>query len=607
MDSIRIYDKCNNLIVEYNEFLDFPEFDKTNTDFLLFQDGVYKIEVELDDVTYTQDKVEIYVNEKNIEINEFYIKKEDIDTETISSIFIAQQKRHFFHYYDLVTVSICFCKNNIQYLKYTPYIRIATKKQITKNIEEMLNEIEEFQQGLIEACFTDNYKLSGIKKSNDKNVATVVNMIEDIINCLKMNYPIFKNRPFYKMANGCKIVDYEKINTLNSKSIQWLFNNMETFKTISTGSGIKYRNRTYIPQKILSSVNIYDYNTYENIVIVSFIEELIIRVQKIIFELHDNIRKAVLNISQLKFDLPDIYEIPSYAHIKYLLNFYKNAIKKLTLDKNSLENLIVDYKNVLKCNDIKIFNKPKLTHVFRNIPHYRQVFEKIVYWYDYGNYNLNGDMYIFQLKKLSKVYEYYCLLNLLNYTEKLGYKLIESSYIDYDKKEFDKNRILKNKYVFVNNHIDTEIAIYYEPTIYSDKNKNTEFNLYKITKGDYYKPDFIIKYVNRQYNMTKYGILDAKFSDYKTIEKYYFKDEVLKYIHGIDFIQEMNTKILYLYLLYPGSDGFNCFTWQDDVSNLSQVKYPNLGIVSVSPKAEKCKKENFIRFLHDLFIYTSNS
>lgn len=62
------------------------------------------------------------------------------------------------------------------------------------------------------------------------------------------------------------------------------------------------------------------------------------------------------------------------------------------------------------------------TMKLRGIKDYAQVFEIIVRWFRYGEYSLEKERLILQVKTLDKLFEYYCLLRLLKLLADNGYQ-----------------------------------------------------------------------------------------------------------------------------------------------------------------------------------------
>ena len=60
-----------------------------------------------------------------------------------------------------------------------------------------------------------------------------------------------------------------------------------------------------------------------------------------------------------------------------------------------------------------IREEPKMTPGFEAYAHYRKVFDKIIQWYRIGKLSLAGDHFLYSLRTLDKLYEFYCLFQIV--------------------------------------------------------------------------------------------------------------------------------------------------------------------------------------------------
>ena len=104
--------------------------------------------------------------------------------------------------------------------------------------------------------------------------------------------------------------------------------------------------------------------------------------------------------------------------------------------------------------------------------------------------------------------------------------------------------------------------LYYQPVIFdTDQRSVNGIGLYRNNSisvyagneddcrqgGHYYVPDFLIKI--EENGDSRYMIVDAKFSDYSSVRRYYVKDLVFKYLFSISPIEE-NELVCGLCIMY---------------------------------------------------------
>ena len=56
---------------------------------------------------------------------------------------------------------------------------------------------------------------------------------------------------------------------------------------------------------------------------------------------------------------------------------------------------------------------PRKTKVFQEIQAYSKVYDLIVKWFEFGEISLEREKIIFRVKTIDKLYEYYCLQQIL--------------------------------------------------------------------------------------------------------------------------------------------------------------------------------------------------
>jgi hypothetical protein len=275
----------------------------------------------------------------------------------------------------------------------------------------------------------------------------------------------------------------------------------------------------------------------------------------------NNLEEELLKLSiipqEVVLHLPNTHELTN----KCIYVFYKGIINKLLNCNETIKSLYFRYKNVLKCESLDIEEKPKLTNTFKSIKHYRLCYEEITKWYETGDYVLDHLEYIFKLKTLSRIFEYYCLIKLQNALHIVGYQLHQYKRIDYfEGEEGSDNEYINNFYEYDNGV--NRITLYYEPVIFTDRLTgeiglySTGFNFIKNIENTYWTPDFLLKVSNEKDSY--YYILDAKFSSFKNVKTRYMSELILKYGVQIASINKFFSEVVGVGTLYPNDKGKYC-------------------------------------------------
>ena len=238
------------------------------------------------------------------------------------------------------------------------------------------------------------------------------------------------------------------------------------------------------------------------------------------------------------------------------------------------------YSTLFKINDSTLLYKPKYTDTFRSIKHYREIFNIIVKFFEYKDYEFNQIGYMLGFKSLHAVYEYYCLIKLLEGWKQLGYNIIESKKYDkYDKNIYDdKDEIYEkiNNTYYLENANHSQVTIYYHPKISSLLINNNGISLIRRDGKSYYEPDYLIKY-NRN-GKSLYSVLDAKFSSLNNVRKHYLQDLTYKYLVNIgDKDEKYSTVVNLSALCVSGNKNYRL------TSNNTLHCVPRIGILVFSP------------------------
>ena len=199
---------------------------------------------------------------------------------------------------------------------------------------------------------------------------------------------------------------------------------------------------------------------------------------------------------------------------------------------------------------------------FLSVPQYNRIFVRIHQWFSFGIYNFSKEHFMLSFIKISALYESYLLAKFLCYFRDRGYSLESSRRCVYpvSKRWKYKNTSVRNTFVLKNGQ--KRITLYYQPVIFdTDQRSVNGIGLYRNNSisvyagneddcrqgGHYYVPDFLIKI--EENGDSQYMIVDAKFSDYSSVRRYYVKDLVFKYLFSISPIEE-NELVCGLCIMY---------------------------------------------------------
>jgi hypothetical protein len=191
---------------------------------------------------------------------------------------------------------------------------------------------------------------------------------------------------------------------------------------------------------------------------------------------------------------------------------------------------------------------PRLTHYVRYHQHYLNLFILMDKWYQAHMPKVFSAQLLMGLKNLTKLYEFTCLLMLLEVIqEQLYFKLIYFSYRKQGElypfggiEAYRPDGAINNYFVF--QRLDQQIELYFEPQIYPYSYHSVVGDLIDVSSSNYkaehyYCPDFVLKITATDWTLPAIIIFDAKYSNSKNVKDYYIPQLIKKYLLGINQLQ----------------------------------------------------------------------
>lgn len=389
-----------------------------------------------------------------------------------------------------------------------------------------------------------------------------INMTSKLINYANFFYEkmleycmSFESLPFYLLRPQNELSKYSA-NLIDSDSISWVLENLDE---ITFSPELRYDpdaielNGSYgIIDRIFVNKQKQCYNVYENNVILGGFLRVINKLNSLKKEINNNIEVTKRYSEDNYVDFRDLKKIP-----------YVKLLQDVDRVRYKLENLYQKYRKIFSDAVPKI-ERPILTPVFIGRSHYANAFRLIQRIWGV-NFDFQGDMLLFNIQKMSHLYEiynFYLLIECIdNEVRKLGF---DSLY---------QNEDSNAKYIRTYKRNKLTINFYYEPTYYSEKHFSLDLIRINGERGTYYKPDFLLEFVYSDKDKV-YCILDAKYSQLSTVKKR-LNDCIYKYILNTGILNYSHKKIDYLFVLAPIDKRIDCVS--------SDFYFPFIGIIPSKP------------------------
>lgn len=505
----------------------------------------------------------------------------DMNYDSAQKMYMIRDRIIFEGCYDLTRIVVILTDyRHKEQILFSSYLRVASSKQTISKINGMLEEVEKNYPKILNFCFSKCYKESGLEKNSNRSVRNTIQILDEIISIYNDNFGMFNNYSNSKIIRKDAIVDAHAMRNINQSSLNWLVSNPENLiDTTRERKGIKIGKKYYLPEKVYISVNTRYSGTYENQVILGFLKKIKVYLDEAILKFEREANKANDIPNEIIMKIPNTHDLTG----RCVQAHYKIIVDELKRRREMICELYYRYQRILGCDELIVDSIPKLTNVFKQVKQYRLCYECILKWFEEGEYTFDSINYMFNLKTLSKIFEYLCLVRLQDAFIQKGYQLTSFDKINYlERGEVDS---INNKYVFNNGKY--RIVLYYEPYLCCDKCYDeielysTGYNFSKGKWSPYWNPDYLlmIESEKREY----YYVLDAKFSNYKNVKKYHLKEVVLKYGMQLASVNKYFSDILGIGILYL-EDRNNINYFKRNINNISSL--PLIFSIDIGAKEE---------------------
>lgn len=444
------------------------------------------------------------------------------------------------------------CTLNSEYLPI-----LVRREELNNSVEAMARFVYNNQEWLLLNGERKPKKPSGLKENGYRSLATQILLAEEIAAIYESSYGYFKANSRFKLEKMSVIERLERIQYVTQGTLSYTATHPEYLRQVNSTQGIFIGNRVYQPQKTETVQNTRSYDIYENRVILAFLRNMI-----------DSVQSLQGYCCNLLSKIPNDEDYSSeyiyssffmFSETRKMIEDGKTQLGKLSEKFTYLWGM---YSDILRIPLDQHIVPPRPTAIFLSVPQYNRIFVRIHQWFSFGIYNFSKEHFMLSFIKISALYESYLLAKFLCYFRDRGYSLESSRRCVYpvSKRWKYKNTSVRNTFVLKNDQ--KRITLYYQPVIFdTDQRSVNGIGLYRNNSisvyagneddcrqgGHYYVPDFLIKI--EENGDSQYMIVDAKFSDYSSVRRYYVKDLVFKYLFSISPIEE-NELVCGLCIMY---------------------------------------------------------
>lgn len=463
-----------------------------------------------------------------------------------------------------------------------PYIEILATKVNAQNTTRMLNYLELKLKDVVRTCFSETFWAQGSSKIGIAHSNDIISQAQDCISVLENILPQIKRRPVSKLSPRIRTEYSKETQNVSEQTLNWLCSSPDVLYTTKKDNylSFKVRNRYFAPERLVIEELEENKDIYENRVIMGLVNNMKARLQEVKgFYLLQEIRFKEESDDSETFGIPLNYQRFTTVASRFGIPFCQKQVASCEILLKRVDKLLRELMNFLDVTESETI--PRLTPKFRNHPHYRQVFETCIRWYRLGRLSYSGDIFLFGIKSLDLLYEFYCLFRLIESLEEIGYTLNNSI-----KEAQDLFGRPNRMYYFSNIYMES-IQLWYEPEIGMFKSDVKE--LIRLDERAPLRPDFVL--MIKSNSRSRYAIFDAKYSTVQTTKEYYMPDLVYKYLHKIGSPYGGFSPVWFLWAITPSNSHVNPYYMFK--KRLGKLPLPCVGILPLNP-GEEDKSRNLL-------------
>ena len=369
---------------------------------------------------------------------------------------------------------------------------------------------------IIDAAFRDN---------SPKSLSSIIQLFESVIVEYENSYDYFRSHGFSRIIRTKSKQPPRSIRRTGSHELLWMAKNAHTLSETPYETSIDYLGRYYLPREVETDIRVKSYDSYENRLVLGFLDELLANAKVI----HACLKSDIASIRDLEERLNPIqrneYSLPALTLVRQCAERENYHIAKLQGVIEGFRKLKRKYELALP--DVKaVFTRsPRRTKVFQEVKSYSGIYTLIMRWLKFGDFTLARENLALHSLRLDKLYEYFALFRLLCWFHNAGFTEDKAEETPIERASFSlRDRFYTNEKQVATLYKlscgNTRIKLYYQPVIYGDNREENGITLHRLScrsatsqnrHDSYWTPDFMLQ-VSKGSNAPDWHIFDAKFS-----------------------------------------------------------------------------------------------
>jgi len=444
-------------------------------------------------------------------------------------------------------------------------VEVFARKPNAERAERILDYLESRMEDVSRSCF--NAAHSGVAQTDGEvpqsgNIpaSVLLDSIARHLQTVAALLPRFRYRKRCRLAPTPKRIKATQAVNLTEHSVHWALTHLDALLPVGapTAGGIAVGGRFYELDEIETYALTEETNVYENQVIAGYLESIAARLSEVERFCFGQLQ-ALENEGFLALVPPGYGSI---FDIKRKVG--RKRFGKLLAECAALQRICADQsafwrKHLPVTRTVR--EMPEVTPGFLATPHYHQAFRQIVAWHGLGRLNLAGERFLYGLRTIDRLYEFYCLFRLVETLREDGWEPMDQELrppTPRVRERLDWDARPDNVYTF-SNRSGGRVTLFYEPEI--GRTPDGPLGLVRTMEGGAgFLPDFVLKFEpgseGAGAGLPSYLILDAKYVSPDMALSYDpMRSELtkitMKYLHGIGAAGGGRSPVQGILVLHP--------------------------------------------------------
>ncbi len=361
---------------------------------------------------------------------------------------------------------------------------------------------------------------------------------DSVLTLVEEAMPALKLRPRTKSRSAQEVVDPKRARNVGRAEAEWLSRNPDA---IAVGKGglpaPASQDLSWHVSRVQTSVERISLNVPENMAVLGLLQDVVRASSSLLATLNEGIAGLEAAKSQLASISVNEGCLPSMVIVDAQLERARPRIAAVEALRLRARRDLRTLETVWGLQAPRKYVLPRRSKAFQEIPHYVRVYKAMLEWLEYGKVNVEKEALMLEIRSMPRLYELFCLANLVNYHLKLGYAASEPELVAYSlsSRYFSNERRVANKYSFTKGQASS--TLWYQAVFYSDSREEGGLTVHRTTKSmsgsqsmdSYWTPDFVLRQTGPD-AAERMVVLDSKYSEPEYCRDYY-ADCVDKYKH----------------------------------------------------------------------------